>query len=122
MKAQKIFENIDFRRTHNSKKSLGVGDAKPVEIGDKFEMLVDLYWHPGEDGRSIGQWGLGKLERLSDGNPIFKGDVFTVTEFAEFSSAEPDEQWVEVFKENSNRNHMEVNWIKKYLNKYLRRI
>ena len=37
MKAQKIFENIDFRRTKDSKKYLGVGKQIPKKIGDIFD-------------------------------------------------------------------------------------
>lgn len=113
-------ESVDFKRTKNSKKSLGVGDQRPIQIGDKFEILVDLYWHPGAYGKKIGQWYPRPQGKLSDAHPLLKGHIVNVTEFDDLNSGE---EWVEVFADNGiRRNHLKIDWVKKYLNKYLRRI
>ena len=75
-------ESVNFKRNRNTRKSLKVGEHRPFEIGDSFEVLKDLIWQdqPG------GEW----KESDSDLNKnIITGDVFEITK-----EYEMDNEWV----------------------------
>jgi len=64
---------MQFRRKQNPHKSLGLGEFRPLEIGDKLQSLQDLYWV----AFSKNEWSLER-QHPRDTVSISKGLLSTI--------------------------------------------